>query len=58
MILINHNQDAWKDVYRYFAPLASTVDLVYHVHRDKDLYVLFASSDAFAKPTTVKIELN
>jgi len=55
---VNHNPDAWKDGYRYFAPLASRVDLVYRVPREKNVYVLFATSEAIAKPTTVKIEVN
>ncbi|WP_294741774.1 ABC transporter permease [uncultured Exiguobacterium sp.] len=54
----NRNPDVWKDGYRYFAPSVSRVDLVFRVPRDKNTYVLFATSEAIAKPTTVKIEVN
>ncbi|QZY88200.1 ABC transporter permease [Exiguobacterium acetylicum] len=54
----NRNPDVWKDGYRYFAPSVSRVDLVFRVPRDKNTYVLFATSEAIAKPTTVKIEVD
>ncbi len=55
---VNRNEKAWKNSYQYFAPYQSRVDLVYEVPETENVFVMFASSDAFAKPTTVKIELN
>ncbi len=54
----NRNPDAWKDGYRYFPPFVSRVDLVFRVPSDKNTYVLLATSEAIAKPTTVKIEVD
>ncbi|WP_214845633.1 MULTISPECIES: ABC transporter permease [unclassified Exiguobacterium] len=55
---VNRNEKAWKNSYQYFAPYQSRVDLVYEVPETENVFVMFVSSDAFAKPTTVKIELN
>lgn len=54
----NRNPDVWKDGYRYFPPFVSRVDLVFRVPSDKNTYVLLATSEAIAKPTTVKIEVD
>ncbi len=41
-----------------FPPFVSRVDLVFRVPSDKNTYVLLATSEAIAKPTTVKIEVD
>lgn len=55
---VNRNEKAWKNTHQYFAPLRSQVDVVYQVPINKKTFVLFASSDAFAKTHTVKIEVD
>lgn len=54
---VNHNEKAWKNSYQHFSPHKSRVDLVYQVPVDQKVFVLYASDEAFPKPTTVKIEL-
>lgn len=54
---VNHNEKAWKYGYQYISPYKSLVDLVYQVPVDQKVFVLYASDEAFPKPTTVKIEL-
>ncbi|QZY88534.1 ABC transporter permease [Exiguobacterium acetylicum] len=54
---VNRNEKAWKNGFQYYAPHESRVELVYQVPIDQKVFVMYASDDAFPKPTTVKIEL-
>ena len=55
---LNRNEKAWKNGFQYYYPLRSRVDFVYEVPDDQHVFVMYASSPAFPKPTTIKVELD
>ena len=55
---VNRNEKAWKNGFQYYPPFRSRVDFVYEVPDDQSVFVMYASSEAFPKPTTVKVELD
>ncbi|MDX1258968.1 ABC transporter permease [Exiguobacterium sp. K1] len=55
---VNRNEKAWKNGFQYYPPFRSQIDFVYEVPDDQSVFVMYASSEAFPKPTTVKIELD
>ncbi|MGX8179022.1 FtsX-like permease family protein, partial [Exiguobacterium artemiae] len=55
---VNRNEKAWKNAFQYYPPLRSRIDFVYEVPADQQVFVMYASSPAFPKPTTVKVELD
>lgn len=54
---VSHNPKAWKNSHQYYSPNRAQIDLVYKVPEESKTFVLFASSDAFPKTHTIKIEL-
>lgn len=55
---ISHNKKAWKYEHQYIAPNRLVMDVVYHVPKNANTFVMFASSDAFPKTYTVKISID
>ena len=55
---VNRNEKAWKNGFQYYSPFRSRIDFVYEVPADQHVFVMYASSPAFPKPTTVKVELD
>ncbi|WP_237737985.1 hypothetical protein [Exiguobacterium antarcticum] len=55
---VNRNEKAWKNGFQYYPPFRSQIDFVFEVPDDQSVFVMYASSEAFPKPTTVKIGLD
>ena len=55
---ISHNKKAWKYEHQYIAPNRLVMDVVYHVPKNANTFVMFASSDAFPKTYAVKISID